>query len=294
MKYVVTGSGGVLGGHITELLNSNDSKVVEISSRSISDQPSYSSNVEKCRIHPNDLLSKEAVEACADADALIHCAFPRTENISDLSKALEYTSNVLKLINRSGIRRLINISSQSVYSKYRTTPADEETPPCPGSMYGFAKRAVELMVEHGSGKPCSSIRLASLIGTDFPERAINKMVSNAINNHVIDIACPNQIFEYMDVRDAAAAIVALSQQQISTESYYVLGSGEHVTLLEIGLQIKATTQEILGINVDLRVGDNVGNKVCNSTLNSNLFYKKVNWRPRYRIADTILDLLKSH
>ena len=80
----------------------------------------------------------------------------------------------------------------------------------------------------------TSIRLASLIGPGFDIRVVSKFVKSAFENKTIKIVGGKQIFEFLDVRDAAGALISLiSSNDVKWSPIYNLGNMERMKIIEI-------------------------------------------------------------
>ncbi|KAB2850758.1 MAG: NAD-dependent epimerase/dehydratase family protein [Hyphomicrobiaceae bacterium] len=120
-----------------------------------------------------DLKDKSAIEAIAQAhkiDAAIHCAavsneaYARPNPVEAIESNIGATANLLDAARRHGWRRLVVVSTGSVFQRRADliSPIREEEPPQPGNVYGTTKAAAEQIVrmyrsEYGlSAERCAS------------------------------------------------------------------------------------------------------------------------------------------
>lgn len=230
--------------------------------------------------------TKEALE---DADVLIHCAFPRAQAAAHLAAGLKYGNDLFVAARDAGCKAVINISSQSVYDSHRDYAATEDSPLVLDSTYAAGKYASELMLDDVyAGLPHTSVRLASLIGPGFDQRVPNKMVKRALAGEVITVQGGNQVFDYMDVRDAVDALCTLAASDpCSWQPVFNVGSMQPVTLLDIATLIQNTLlrRNIPAVSID-RI-DGQSELTQNSSLDSSALSRTINWRPCYTIDDSI-------
>ena len=142
LRVAITGAGGVLGSELTAKLLEKGDSVIAISSNAKLIESSHNSDSELT------YLDRKQIDRLADAriDAIIHCAFPRSESEADLASGLNYSKSIFQTANKKSCS-LINVSSQSVYSQLRERAATESDAPHPESRYALAKYATELLCE---------------------------------------------------------------------------------------------------------------------------------------------------
>ena len=177
MIIAITGASGFLGINLIEELLKKDTNFI----LAFTSQKKTLENKFKNR-HVN-VFEREAFfkVQLKDVDVLINCAFPRNNDNRQMAVGLKYVNDVLNHTVHCGVKTVINISSQSVYSQQKEHAADEYTELCLDSIYAVGKFASELLtnticknIRH------TNIRLASLIGPDFDQRLVNKMIDNAL------------------------------------------------------------------------------------------------------------------
>jgi nucleoside-diphosphate-sugar epimerase len=93
----------------------------------------------------------------------------------------------------------------------------------------------------------------------------------------------------MDVRDAAAGIIALLKvDPTKWKEVYNLGNNHQYNIIEIANIVSDVAKDYLGKPVTIEIEENeisldVGMDSC-------LFYEDTGWTPRYSIRDTIISL----
>lgn len=219
------------------------------------------------------------------ADCLVNAAFPRSNDGQQLASGIEYTDWLFRAANSEGVSAVINISSQSVYSQYRSAPARESDQVCLETPYAVAKYATELMLSSSCADvPCTSIRLASLIGPGFDQRVINKMAKNAIKSGIIQINEIGSEYGYLDYLDAVDAIVALiASGKSNLKAFYNLGPERAYTLTEMAYEIF----DVLGKQAKVLNTNKYKGEKINSSLNSDLFMYEFHWRPQISLRGSI-------
>lgn len=294
---LISGAGGFLGSEvIKQLLQDENQKyhIIAVSSKKEQLIDKFNHNPRLTVLHTDTW--RDEVELNYKIDALVNCAFPRTSDPEQLAKALLFTENLIENAIKLNTKKIINISSQSVYSQKRESMADENTTVIPESFYGLTKYASERIVSglsKGSSKNIcfSNIRLASLSGSGLEVRMTNRFVKKALERETIIINGGKQNISYLDVRDAASAIIAMINTDSSSWSpVYNLGNFDYFTILELAETVREAAKEYSINNVEFEIRE--GNDNFNNLINSELFYSHFKWKPHYTMPLMVRDLFE--
>ena len=296
-KVAITGASGFLGRNLIPALLDIAEEVIAISSKNRDEL------LEVCGIGVNPtefiVLNNTDIEGIKreiqNADRLINCAFPRGKDGKAYAQGLRFIADVFKIANDSNVEAVINISSQSVYSQYRTKPATEETPVCLETKYAVAKYATELLVEaYCQNCYYTNIRLASLIGPGFDQRVVNKLVYKVLTGETLYIKENSSLYGYLDVRDAAKAVSDLCcNSSISKLSdVYNVGSYRAYSLTEIAECILSCMQQQYSESLlpSIRI-EKVDQLSTNSMISSANFMKLTGWSQEFMLEDTVNSIL---
>lgn len=231
-------------------------------------------------------------------DIIIHGAFCRKSDGKLLLQSLQYSRDIFRIAVESKIKRIINLSSQSVYGNSYGDLKDETNETDPGYLYALAKGASEILLDGmaDSGKGITyytNLRLASLMGPSYtvPKNVLYKFIISALEENVIKVIGGEQKFSFLDVRDAAAAIVKLTEYQVmNLKNCYNLGPRKQVGILKMaGIVRKIAslyTGKLAGIEL---VSENIP---LNTGMNSSLLYSDLDWEPQYSFEDTVEDTIR--
>jgi UDP-glucose 4-epimerase len=137
---LITGAGGFVGGTLVEALHFTGKYRVYAGIARWSSAPRIARlpvELVQCDV----LNPEELAQACAMVNYVIHCAVGE-----DLSIIVEGTKNILHAAARAGVKRVVYISSATVYGG-ASGAIDEDTKPPPGTLsgYGAAKSAAEAL-----------------------------------------------------------------------------------------------------------------------------------------------------
>jgi nucleoside-diphosphate-sugar epimerase len=146
MRVVVTGSAGMLGGHLVRRLAADGYDVSGVDLRDAPDTP-YVGDVRDA-----DLMAR----AVTGADAVVHCAaaLPSYPAAQIRSVIVDGTRTVVAASAAARVPRVVHISSTAVYGLPKRVPTPEEHPAEPVDVYSAAKAEAE--------RECDRFRAAGL------------------------------------------------------------------------------------------------------------------------------------
>ena len=134
-------------------------------------------------------------------DILIHCASSTPENtmknneiaISNINMA-DY---ICKIIEKDKIKKIINLSSMSVYGQNIDGIINEKSKFADPSIYGCSKYIVEQMIIEACSKRSISnyhLRLPGVVGKNAKGIFMSKILENIKNNKSINLQNENSLF----------------------------------------------------------------------------------------------------
>lgn len=278
---VISGAGGFLGRNLLSLADSKCLDVYALSSK-IGDTSG---------VH---YVSREKIAEIpwSQVDVLINCAFPRNTDGMQMAEGLDYIQRLFNISTDGGVGAVINISSQSVYSQRRTHAADESEPLNLESTYAVGKYATELLLNTCCDEiKHTNLRMASLIGPCFDQRIVNRFIKKALANETLNVLSGKQLFGFMDVRDATAAIINIAEHDCSPwDEVYNLGTEEAYSILDIAYTVKRVVEKERGGTVS--ICEKADDTVFCSALNSQKFCSSFDWHPLYSLEQTVEEICK--
>lgn len=283
---LITGAGGLLGNElINQLLTHNHFNVIALTSNISTLSLKYKDII----VLKKDFLGNENFP-WHKIDSIIHCAFSRSEDAKEVSDSLDFTNYLLNNAEKNNVKKIINISSRSVYGLKKIPLWTEKDEVYPDSLYSLAKYSSEILLnnilEKNKNIFGTNIRLASLIGEKYEQRITNKFIENALIKKHIKIVGGTQQFEYLDIRDAASGIISLLKTDTKHwKPLYNLGSNKFFKIKEIAELIIKILKNYSYNNIKLEIEEKDINLKIG--MNSNLFYKDINWAPKYSFEETL-------
>lgn len=280
-RIVITGAGGFLGKEL--LFMGRDLNIVAVSSQKVK----VSTNT--ILIDRNNFFDDFRF---MDTDILVNCAFPTYANGTQIADGMEFVKKLLMKAENEAVGGVINISSQSVHGLKRTDIASEISPISLESVYAAGKYATELLTNSLCRNiPHMNIRMASLIGADSGQRVINRMIRKVVRGEDLTVAMNARRFGFLDVRDAAAALLRLVQMlDNGWEETYMLGSGHAYSLKEMADTILNEYKKYNSNGFEIRQVDS--DETGNSGVDSSKLYSLLGWKPEYTLADSVSDIMK--
>ncbi|MEM5772119.1 MAG: NAD(P)-dependent oxidoreductase [Candidatus Aenigmatarchaeota archaeon] len=152
MKFLVIGASGCIGNALIEFLLENKLEVKAL----IHETPISQKNIEFFKGDINE--PSTLLPAMKDIDVVYHLAFPMTQLAYSLPyKDLFYlqckaTENIIKSAISSGVKRIVYVSSVSVYGNPKYFPIDENHPTNPKNYYALTKLETEKILKNYSNE----------------------------------------------------------------------------------------------------------------------------------------------
>jgi dTDP-glucose 4,6-dehydratase len=263
-KVLVTGSGGFIGSHLTELLVNGGAKVrafVRYNSRNDPGMLVYLDPAKGAEIEivPGDLRDPESVTSAVSGTEVVfnlgaQIAIPYSYvNPRDFVETnVVGTLNVAQACLATGASRLIQVSTSEVYGSAQTIPIAESHPLEAQSPYAATKIASDKLIDgfiRSFSLPATIVRPFNTYGPRQSARAvIPTIISQALYSDRVRIGSLHPRRDLTFVTDTAAGFIAATGDATLGQTVQ-LGTGEDVSIGEIAEMIA----EILDQPLDLEV-----------------------------------------
>ena len=289
-KIIVTGASGFLGNCLIEHILSKPKYYKLYALTGKEDALKYKYRTSRIVVlNRNSIFDKksEYVKDLIKDSYIVNCAFPRNTVGLQFAEGLDYISGLFNIARTFRAKAIINISSQSVYSQKRNKIANEATPIELESIYATGKYAVELLLESICKDMIhTNLRISSLIGARFDQRVTNKMIDDAIYNKQIKVINNQKIFGYMDVDDAAEAVIALLETNtIYWEPIYTVGVGCGYKLIDISKLIVDLSNKLMNVAVEVKIKEE--EDFGNTSVSCDLFSKHTGFHCSFSLEDSL-------
>jgi len=308
MKILVTGGAGYIGSAAVKALIEVGHEVIVIDNLSKGKQDLVD---EKAVFYQGDLSDLEFLDkvfsenqinavmhfaSLKDAGESMHIPEKYSENISG-------TINLLNVMVKFNVKKIIFSSSAAVYGDPKYTPIDENHPTNPTNYYGFTKLECENIINWFSklkGFIGINLRYFNVAGNsglsyyDPYAKDVFSMILKTIYDNKNFIIFGNNyetrdgtcIRDFIDINDLVRAhILALNLEQSETIN---LGTSQGISILEL---VKAF-EEIYGKQLNYGFGPRRDGDIVVSTASFGKAKMLLGWEPRIKLRDTIKNLLE--
>ena len=279
-KILITGAGGKLGHALIKRIGAEHIYGLDLYTDSL-----------KGILDANHIFTVKDFESkkipLDEIKVIIHCAFARSQDGAALASSIDFSRDIFIAAVENNIPGVINISSQSIYGIYRDTPSTEDGSIDPMDMYAVAKYACEKLakeISKNTKTKIASLRLASLIGPEFSERVVYKMVDAAVKTKNIKVVGGKQVFSFLNIVDAADGIAAmLNTKPNKWSEVYNLATDERYTIKEMADQI---ADVVKGTVVDFTPSETHQS----IKTNPNKFLNDFCWHAKLKLRDSIVGI----
>lgn len=280
---LITGASGLVGKAIIKKMVTLGDKIKIYAA---------SSNPNKIRLKASNLfiINNDEIEnvlANNEVDLFLQLAFPRNVSENLWADGIKYSIDLLFLAHKYKVKKVVNVSSQSIYGLQRKKAADENHEIILNSPYTTGKYCTEVIMENlFEPGTYTNIRLSTTIGAETKERVPNKLFAQIVAGADLTIKGGKQQFAFLDVRDAADGLICLiTQDNIQWKPVYNLGTSEVNSLLEIA-------------NLSVRIAKDYGyhnskvilqedNIVMVNQIDVGLFENDFGWKAQYSLEESL-------
>jgi nucleoside-diphosphate-sugar epimerase len=260
LRLLVTGAGGLIGRHVVELAAKQEIAVIASARQR---PPELADGIEFAAGDLSDEAEAAALVRSVQPTHIIHAAWVTHQpTYWEDPINLEWVAATLRLAQafaESHGQRFVQIGSCAEYDWSYGRCDEESTPTDPATLYGKAKAAAFQAVRTAGHNKFQAVeaRLFMVYGPgENPERFIPTICRNHAAGTIPNLASGTQLRDWLYVKDAARALLALALAGAPAEVVNV-GSGEAVSLGQVATilaRLAGAAQTGLGRRPD-RPGD---------------------------------------
>lgn len=231
MRILITGGTGFIGSRTAEALLEGGGHEVTLTGRSA---PKW--DHKGARFLRGDLIDPEfAKRACADQDAVIHCAGLagtwgdyRDYNLANVVA----TQNILQGARAAGVKRVVNVSSPSIYFQYKDQfdLKENQVPPRFSNHYAQTKFEAERLMQfyHSDEMMTVSLRPRAVIGRG-DQNILPRLLRLAREGQLVQVGDGDNVVDITTVENVIEAIrLCLSAAPEAMGQSYNITNGEPV------------------------------------------------------------------
>ena len=284
---MITGASGLVGRAVIEKLKNEPDVTVYVAAINYYDLKMQYDNVTiLSNEQAEEIMSREKI------DVLLQLAFPRNVDETRWAGGIRYAIDILFHAKRCGVKRIINVSSQSIYGLQRESSANESHELHLFSPYTTGKFCTEAVAadlfESGS---YTNIRLSTIISPTTSERVPNKLFAQIVNGNDLIIKGGKQQFAFLDVRDAAEGLVVLMKRDdIPWKEAYNLGTAAVNSLLDIA-SLCVTIGKEHGFT-DTKIIVNPEDAYLKNQIDVGLFEQDFGWKASIGLEESLRNIFE--
>ena len=310
---LVTGAGGFIGSHLSEILLEGGWKVralVRYNSRSsigwLEDvSPSLMDKMEVVYGDVNDPFQME--ELTQGVDVVFHLAaligIPYSYKAPDayFKTNVMGTLNLLKGALKSGAKRFIHTSTSETYGTARYEPIDENHPLQGQSPYSASKIAADKLVESficSFDLPAVIVRPFNTYGPRQSMRAvIPTVIMQALDKTEIQLGSLEPVRDLTFVSDTVSGFIAAAESDAVLGNVINIGTGTAISVGELTNTILEILDRDIPIVIDPKRIRPETSEVMKLISDNRRAFDLMKWKPRVSLRDGLyqtIDWFRSH
>jgi len=302
MRFLITGAAGFLGAPLANSLVADGHSVVGLDDLSTGDPQRLSPEVHLVRGDVND--RPKLWSLLQDVDCVYHLAarvivpesvlYPREYNQVNVGG----TVTLMEAMRDVGVKRVILISSGTIYGNQRNQPMKESCRPNPRSPYAVSKLSAEYYVRTigdlwGIETVCLRVFNAYGPGQPLPPShppVIPYCLRQAMDNGTIVIhGDGEQTRDYVFIEDVVDAMIAASFAEKINRLIINVGSGKETSVNEI---VK-TVKELTGTKPEIVVNKSHHKGPSRMCADLSLATKKLGYHPKVDLKDGLIRIIEN-
>lgn len=260
-KIVVTGGAGFIGGHLVDALLSLNKEIVVFDNLYAGSERNVPAGV---KLTIGDVRkSRQVAKATSGADLIFHLSANANGTVSVNDPRFDFetnaigTFNVLDAARHAQVKKIVYISSASVYGKPQYFPVDEKHPTKPFIPYGASKLVGEIYCNsffQTYKLPVVIVRPFCVYGPrENPKLAlveVSRYLRWHINKKPIQIVgdMDQKTRDFVHVSDLVKGLLLIVDKSPANEIFN-LGSGKEVSMRELTSIISSVTGRSAVLNV---------------------------------------------
>lgn len=284
MKIFITGSGTLIGNNIANYLLKKGHFIFASYNKS---KPKNLMNYKNCKLIKVNLEKK--IKFKKNLDVLIHCAskIPNDKiNKKNFNANIKMTNNLMALCKQINCKRIIYLSTMSVYGAIKSRIVNENLKPNNIDLYGLSKRVSEnkIMTFANNNYFIATIfRLPGVVGKNSKYNFLSNIFIRIKNNQQISFSNANSKFNNVVNINNLSEIICKSINKEKSSKIYNLASTKPLKIKSIINLFYKKMKKIK--NYTIKKKDNNSFLICTKKIRKN-HYKL------YSTRKSILEFIK--
>ena len=302
-KILVTGAGGFIGSHLTEILLSKGAKVTALVRYNSRSDFGFLNRLSKkgennLEIIQGDLRDYYSVDkAVQNQDMVFHLgsliAIPYSySNPWDAFETnVKGTLNVLTAVKEHRIQKLIHTSTSETYGSAQYVPIDEKHPLQGQSPYSASKIAADKFAESfwlSYNTPVAIIRPFNTYGPRQSSRAvIPTIISQALYKGSIQLGSLSPKRDFTFVYDTVDAFIKIAESDKTVGEVINIGSNSEISIKEIADKIIKIIDSSISISTFEERQRPESSEVTRLLADNTKAKELLGWEPKYSLDNGI-------
>jgi nucleoside-diphosphate-sugar epimerase len=234
MKILITGSGTLIGNNIANYLLKKGHFIFASYNKS---KPENLINLKNCKLIKVNLEKK--IKFKKNLDALIHCAskIPNDKiNKKNYNSNIKMTNNLVALCKQINCKRIIYLSTMSVYGTIKGKNVNENLKPNNIDLYGLSKRVSEnkiITFAKNNYFVATIFRLPGVVGKNSKYNFLSNTLKRIKNNQPITFSNANSKFNNVVNINNLSEIIYKSINKEKSSKIYNLASTKPLKIKSI-------------------------------------------------------------
>lgn len=304
-KVLVTGAGGFIGSHLTEVLLELGAIVTAlVHYNSVSSwgmlEGLGEQNPDNLRVVLGDIQDQfmmkkitEGQEIVFHLAALIAIPYSYLAPNSYIATNVQGSANVFQACLENKVKKVVTTSTSEVYGTAKYTPIDEVHPLQGQSPYSASKIASDMIAMSFSSSfelPIAILRPFNTYGPRQSDRAIiPTIISQALANRRVEIGSLEPLRDLNFVLDTVRGFLSLAESDFRNGEVFNLSSGKQISIGALARMIVNKIDSNIPITSSENRARPTRSEVMSLLGDNSLLLKSTVWRPKYSL-DRGLDL----
>lgn len=279
MKIVITGATGLIGSELLRAIDKENNEIVALSRNRSSDVYTES-----------DYSVENLKNILKDCDCVVHLASKRGGNAKSLKvfeENIEITENLLQAMNLAGCKRLIYLSSISVYSDSTLLPWREDQQSVPVNFYGLSKKISEEICQFYSKFNIETLilRCAHVLAYEKSGYMLDRFITNAIDNEALTVTGKSKARrEFIYLKDVVRGII-FGIEHPEVKGVFNLGTSLGYTNIEVASAIC----KVFGVSEPINYCVDIDENIESSYMNCEK-YSGFGFQPKFSLEEALEDI----
>lgn len=312
MKTLITGAGGFIGSHLSEMMVAAGHKVrafVRYRSTSSWGWLDESPLRDDMEVVSGDIRDSDCVRrAVAGCDAVFHLAaligipYSYISPQAYIKTNVEGTYNVLEACRDLGVSRVVHASTSEVYGTARYVPIDEEHPLNPQSPYAATKSAADQLAiayYRSFGLPVTVVRPFNTYGPRQSARAVIPAIVSQLlaGGETVQLGDIRPTRDLNFVTDTAEGFARAGLSETTVGEVVNIGWGKEISIGDLAVKIAGIAGRRIVIERDEKRVRPAGSEVERLLADAGKARELTGWSPRVTLSEgleTTIDWIAAH